>query len=92
MKIRTIILTALLAALCAAMPCAALAADGTAADYDEIDRMLAGDVRDNHIPGMAVAVVDKDGVLFERTYGNCDGAGRPFIIGSLINILLQFLL
>ena len=40
------------------------------ADYEAIDRQLAADVDTYHIPAMAVAVVDKDGVLFERYLPN----------------------
>ncbi|XCP87086.1 serine hydrolase domain-containing protein [Roseburia hominis] len=33
--------------------------------------------------GMAVCVVDKDGVILEETYGNCISVEQPFIIGSM---------
>ena len=52
-------------------------------DFETIDKQLAEDVKNYHIPGMAVAVVDKDGALFEKTYGVCDNPERPFIIGSM---------
>lgn len=32
---------------------------------------------------MAVIVVDKDNVLFQETYGNCDSIDTPFLIGSM---------
>ena len=52
-------------------------------DFETIDKQLADDVKNYHIPGMAVAVVDKEGILFEKTYGVCDSSDRPFIIGSM---------
>lgn len=60
-----------------------MAASASYDDYEAIDRQLSEDIKNNHIPGMAVAVVDKDGVLFEKTYGNCADARQPFIIGSM---------
>lgn len=35
------------------------------------------------IPGMAVEVVDAEGVLFSGTYGDCKSLDTPFITGSL---------
>ena len=52
-------------------------------DYEAISTQIARDVEENHIPGMAVCVVDKDGVIFEETYGNCTSIEQPFIIGSM---------
>ena len=52
-------------------------------DYDKISKQLADDVKKHHIPGMAVMVVDKDSVLFQETYGNCNSIDTPFIIGSM---------
>ena len=40
-------------------------------------------IRDSHIPGMAVIVVNKDEVLFAEAYGNCESIDTPFIIGSM---------
>ena len=52
-------------------------------DYEAISTQIARDVEENHIPGMAVCVVDKDGVIFKETYGNCTSIEQPFIIGSM---------
>ena len=49
-------------------------------DYDKISKQLADDVKKHHIPGMAVMVVDKDSVLFQETYGNCNSIDTPFIL------------
>lgn len=51
--------------------------------YTVIDQQIAEDVEKYHIPGMAVAVVDKDNILFEKTYGDCENIDQPFIIGSM---------
>lgn len=54
-----------------------------AVDYNRIDDYLNNEVRKNHIKGMAVIVVDKDAVLFSGTYGDCNNADMPFVLGSL---------
>ena len=54
-----------------------------ATDYNFADKYLQKEVKKNHIPGMAVIVVDKDNVLFEKTYGKCKSKDTPFILGSL---------
>ena len=61
----------------------ASAAETKITDYSSIDKQIAEDVEKNHIPAMAVAVVDKDSVLFEKAYGNCESIDQPFIIGSM---------
>ena len=38
-------------------------------DYEAISTQIARDVEENHIPGMAVCVVDKDGVIFITSQG-----------------------
>lgn len=60
-----------------------LAIEDKLQDYGEISKQIAKDVEKYHIPGMAVMVVDKDNVLFQETYGNCDSVDTPFIIGSM---------
>ena len=61
----------------------ASAAEIETTDYSSIDKQIAEDIEKYHIPAMAVAVVNKDSVLFEKTYGNCESANQPFIIGSM---------
>lgn len=60
-----------------------LTADALEYDFDKIDKDLAEDVETHHIPAMAVIVVDKDKVLFCKTYGGCKSEDTPFIIGSM---------
>ncbi|MDI9468795.1 MAG: hypothetical protein QM296_01160 [Bacillota bacterium] len=49
-------------------------------DYDAIGNQIARDAERKHIPGVAVVVANKDKVLFEGTYGNCDSIDTPFIM------------
>lgn len=77
------------------VPCALLFQGGTAAagcksawaeesiGYEELDCQLEEGTKKFHIPGMAVALVDSEEILFARTYGNCRDIDTPFIIGSL---------
>ncbi|RRD94622.1 class A beta-lactamase-related serine hydrolase [Clostridiales bacterium COT073_COT-073] len=52
-------------------------------NYEDINRQIKKDVAENHIPGMAVIVVDKNNTLFTGLYGDCQSADTPFIIGSM---------
>lgn len=52
-------------------------------NYSDIDSQLKKEIKELHIPGMAIAIVDAKEVLFSETYGNCDYLDTPFIIGSL---------
>ena len=59
-------------------------------DYEVISSQIKSDVKKNHIPGMAICVVDKDEILFEKTYGNCISVEQPFIIGSMSKSFTAF--
>ncbi len=48
-----------------------------------MDAYLAASFPRTGAPGLAVAVVDADGVRYLRTLGDCSGADAPFIVGSL---------
>lgn len=52
-------------------------------DYNSVSKVLEKDIKENHIPGMAVIVVNSDEVIFSKTYGNCENIDTPFIIGSM---------
>ncbi len=52
-------------------------------DYDSVSKVLEKEIKENHIPGMAVIVVNPDEVIFSKTYGNCENIDTPFIIGSM---------
>lgn len=69
--------------LCLAFCGEIVSATEKSVDYEAISAQIARDVEENHIPGMAVCVVDKDEVIFEETYGNCISVEQPFIIGSM---------
>ena len=51
--------------------------------YTEIEDTLQAACDNYRIPGMAVEVVDAEGVLFSGTYGDCKSLDTPFITGSL---------
>ena len=50
--------------------------------YNQIDTCLQSEFVKAHIPGSAVSIVEKDSILFEKTYGNCTDLNASFIIGS----------
>lgn len=52
-------------------------------DYESVSKELDREVKKNHIPGMAVVVVNPNEVVFSKTYGNCESLDTPFIIGSM---------
>lgn len=52
-------------------------------EFNEIDSYMKSVLESANIPGASIAIVDKDSVLFEGTYGNCDSIDDSFIIGSL---------
>ena len=58
-------------------------ANEKSSNYSDIDSRLKKEIKELHIPGMAIAIVNYKEVLFSETYGNCDNLDTPFIIGSL---------
>ncbi|MBJ8325563.1 serine hydrolase domain-containing protein [Streptococcus pacificus] len=58
-------------------------ANSDSIDYEKIDLQIRQDVKNYHIPAMAIVVVDKEQVLFSKTYGNNVTIETPFIIGSM---------
>lgn len=58
--------------LCLGTFCGYSFAAESSVDYEAISTQIKRDVEKNHIPGMAVCVVDKDGVLFEETFSNTE--------------------
>lgn len=58
-------------------------ANEKSSNYSDMDSRLKKEIKELHIPGMAIAIVDSKEVLFSETYGNCDNLDTPFIIGSL---------
>jgi len=55
---------------------------------DEIDNFVEAQMRELHIPGLALAIVQGDQIMYLKGYGIADTSGRPvtpatlFIIGS----------
>ena len=54
-------------------------------DFEKIDALMQKAYEKNNMPAMAVVVVDKDSVLFSKTYGKGADEDTPFIVGSLSN-------
>ena len=51
--------------------------------YSRIDTYLSRATKRAHIPATSVIIVDKDSVLFSKTYGKCESADVPFLLGSV---------
>lgn len=68
--------------LCAAICSAAAPALGFSLP-PAAESALETAVREAHIPVMAVAVVDPDGVVYEQIFGEDADADTPFLLGSL---------
>jgi CubicO group peptidase (beta-lactamase class C family) len=65
------------------IPVSANAETGIGNTYRRIDAYLQNAYQYAGFPGMAVVIVNQDGILFSGAYGNCDSIDTPFIIGSL---------
>ena len=61
----------------------------TAVNFDEIDAFVLSEMERAGIPGLSLAVVQGDEVIYTQGYGRADNSGRavtpqtPFIIGSI---------
>jgi CubicO group peptidase (beta-lactamase class C family) len=59
-----------------------------AADFIAVDRYVEGYIKENRLPGLALAIVEGDQVVYAKGYGIADTTGRPvtpqtpFLIGS----------
>ena len=58
-------------------------ADSDTGVYDRIDAYLLGAFSKAHFPAMSVTIVDKENVLFSKTYGRCESTDTPFLLGSV---------
>jgi len=60
-----------------------------ATEFRAVDAYVTGKMRSTRIPGLAVAIVRGDSVVFMKRYGRADPSGRPvtletpFMIGSI---------
>ena len=61
----------------------ALAEQKESTIYDEIDSYLANACYKAHFPAMSITIVNKEEVLLSKTYGNCNSANTPFLLGSV---------
>jgi len=51
--------------------------------YAEIDEYLESSSKNARIPALSAIIVDKDGVLFSESYGDCNSADTPYLLGSV---------
>jgi len=64
-------------------------ASGSKTDYEAVDAYIMARMRADRIPGVALAIVKGDQVVYLKGYGRADQSGRPvtpgtpFIIGSI---------
>jgi CubicO group peptidase (beta-lactamase class C family) len=64
-------------------------ASGDQANYEAIDEYITARMRSDHIPGVALAIVKGDQIVYLKGYGRADQSGRPvtpqtpFLIGSV---------
>jgi CubicO group peptidase (beta-lactamase class C family) len=87
---RTSLVLALVAAVSLAAPITSAAAQATSTpDFAAIDRYVDDQRQAQHVPGLALGIVQDGQVVHLRGYGAADPSGRavtpqtPFIIGSL---------
>jgi CubicO group peptidase (beta-lactamase class C family) len=58
-------------------------------DYEAVDQYITTRMRSDHIPGVALAIVKGDQIVYLKGYGRADQSGRPvtpqtpFLIGSI---------
>lgn len=51
--------------------------------YEAIDDYLKRSVENANIPALSVNIVNKNEVLFSRSYGQCENGDTPFLLGSV---------
>jgi CubicO group peptidase (beta-lactamase class C family) len=58
-------------------------------DYEAVDEYITARMRSDHIPGVALAIIKGDQILYLKGYGRADQSGHPvtpqtpFLIGSI---------
>ncbi|MGZ3603256.1 MAG: serine hydrolase domain-containing protein, partial [Ktedonobacterales bacterium] len=64
-------------------------ADSAPGDFNAVDDYITARMETAHIPGLSVAIVKGDQIVYLKGYGQADSSGRqvtpqtPFIIGSI---------
>ena len=58
------------------------AADNDENIYDKINSYLSDIVPKSHFPSFSVTIVDKENVLFSKTYGDYGSPDTPYLLGS----------
>ncbi|MDR2543881.1 MAG: beta-lactamase family protein, partial [Treponema sp.] len=57
---------------------------------DTVNTYLEQNFPNTHMPSMSIIIVDSDSVLYSRSFGDCDSADTPFIIGSMSKSFTAF--
>src|SRR5262249_42797706 len=63
--------------------------ESVSGDFKVVDDYITARMETSHIPGLSVAIVDGDQIVYLKGYGQADASGRPvtpqtpFIIGSI---------
>lgn len=58
-------------------------ADSNDSMFDRIDAYLSDTTAKAHFPSMSITIVDKENVLFSKTYGSCKSTDTPYLLGSV---------
>ena len=77
------IIAGLLVLFCLSYFGTVLAEESPSDVYSDIDGFLIESVKNLHIPGMTVVIVNSEDILFSNSYGICENEDVPYIIGSL---------
>lgn len=52
-------------------------------DNEKVNDYLTSELPKTKVPGMSIAITNKDKVVYQNIYGNVDSINTPFIIGSM---------
>jgi len=77
MNLRTITFPAILLSCLVSFTALASPPHATDPDFAAIDSYVEAQMQDKRIPGLALAVVQGDQILYLKGYGNADPSGRP---------------
>lgn len=58
-------------------------ADNSGNVFEKIDAYLSDATANAHFPSMSITIVDKENILFSKTYGNCKSTDTPYLLGSV---------
>lgn len=61
----------------------AYAEDDTENVYSKIDTYLSETIKKTHFPALSITIVNKNDILFQKAYGDCQSTDTPFLLGSV---------